>query len=76
MKAPGKVFLCGEYMALEGAKATLLSVSRSAKISVEKIESSENKFITSALEKEFLFKLNDQSEIEWINENPGQYGLF
>ena len=59
IKAPGKVFLCGEYMAIEGGKATLLSVSRSAEISVEKIESNKNKFITSALEKEFLFQLND-----------------
>tara|TARA_B100001939_G_C16863748_1_gene583092 strand:+ start:146 stop:1135 length:990 start_codon:yes stop_codon:yes gene_type:complete len=76
MTAPGKVFLCGEYMAIEGAKATLLSVSRSAEISIEKIESSENRFITSALEKEFLFQLNNRSEIEWINESPGEYGLF
>ena len=76
MTAPGKVFLCGEYMAIEGGKATLLSVSRSAEISIEKIESSENRFITSALEKEFLFQLNNRSEIEWIDESPGEYGLF
>ena len=61
MTAPGKVFLCGEYMAIEGGKATLLSVSRSAEISIEKIESIENRFITSALEKEFLFQLNNRS---------------
>ena len=61
---------------LKEVKATLLSVSRSAEISIEKIESSENRFITSGLEKEFLFQLNNRSEIEWINESPRIWFIF
>jgi len=76
VKAPGKIFLCGEYMAIEGAKATLLSVNRLAEVTIEKVDSNMSKFETSALEKEFLFELNDQSEVKWINESPKQFGLF
>ena len=63
-------------MAIEGANATLLSANRSVEVFIEKIDSNVNKFVSSASEKEFMFELNDQFEVEWIYENPMKFGIF
>ena len=63
-------------MAIEGGKATLLSASRLVDVSIEKIDSNVNKFVTSASEKDFMFELNNNSEIEWVHNNPKKFGTF
>ena len=52
--APGKIFLCGEYMATEGGKATLLSANRSVEVSIERNHTHDNRLYTSALKKDFI----------------------
>ena len=74
--APGKIFLCGEYMATEGGKATLLSANRSVEVLIERNHTNDNRLYTSALKKDFIFRINDRSEIEWIGDNPKKYGAI
>jgi len=74
--APGKIFLCGEYMATEGGKATLLSANRSVEVSIERNYTHDNRLYTSALKKDFIFRINDRSEIEWIGDNPNKFGAI
>ena len=74
--APGKIFLCGEYMATEGGKATLLSVNRSVEVSIERNHTHDNRLYTSALKKDFIFRVNNKFEVEWIGDNPNNFGAI
>ena len=74
--APGKVFLSGEYYALEGAGAIILSTKQRSKVSIEDHEKPYNLFYSSALEQSFQFSVNDNFEVDWIENDPENFGLF
>ena len=74
--APGKVFLSGEYLALEGSLATLLPTIQRAKIIIEENKCSANTLYSLPLDKSFTFDVNDSFHIEWLDGNPKELGLF
>ena len=74
--APGKVFLSGEYLALEGSLATLLPTIQRAKIIIEENKCSTNTLYSLPLDKSFTFDVNDSFHIEWLDGNPKELGLF
>ena len=74
--APGKVFLSGEYLALEGSLATLLATKHRAKIIIERSERSTNILYSLPLDKSFAFNVNDSFQIKWLDDNPNELGLF
>ena len=74
--APGKVFLSGEYLALEGSLATLLATKHRAKIIIERSERSTNILYSLPLDKSFAFDLNDSFQIKWLDDNPNELCLF
>ena len=74
--APGKVFLSGEYLALEGSSATLLATKHRAKIIIEPSKCSTNILYSLPLEKAFAFDVNDSFQIKWLDDNPNELGLF
>ena len=74
--APGKVFLSGEYLALEGGSAIILSTKQRSKISIEDHNKPYNLFYSSALDQSFPFSVSDNFEINWIENDPQGFGLF
>ena len=74
--APGKIFLSGEYLALEGSLSTLLPTKQKAKIIIEESKCSSNILYSLPLDKSFAFDVNDSFEIEWLHENPMEIGSF
>jgi len=74
--APGKVFLSGEYLALEEGSAIILSTKQRSKISIEDHNKPYNLFYSSALDQSFPFSVNDNFEINWIENDPQDFGLF
>ena len=74
--APGKVFLSGEYFALEGGSAIILSTKQRSKVSIEEHEKPYNLFYSSALDQSFQFSVNDNFEVNWIQNDPQGFGLF
>jgi len=74
--APGKVFLSGEYLALEGGSAIILSTKQRSKISIEDHNKPYNLFYSSAIDQSFPFSVNDNFEINWIENDPQNFGLF
>ena len=74
--APGKVFLSGEYLALEGASAIILSTKQRSIVSIEDHEKPYNLFYSSALDQYFEFSVNDHFEVDWVQNDPQEFGLF
>ena len=74
--APGKIFLSGEYLAIEGSLATVLPTKQRAKIIIEESKSSSNILYCLPLDKSFAFDVNDSFDIEWLDDNPMDMGLF
>ena len=74
--APGKIFLSGEYLAIEGSLATVLPTIQRAKIIIEESKSSTNILYSLPLDKSFAFDVNDSFDIEWLDDNPMDMGLF
>ena len=74
--APGKIFLSGEYLALEGSLSTLLATKQRAKIIIEQSKCSTNVLYSLPLDKSFAFDVNDSFDIEWLDEHPMEMGLF
>jgi len=74
--APGKVFLSGEYLALEEGSAIILSTKQRSKISIEDHNKPYNLFYSSALDQSFPFSVSDNFEINWIENDPQGFGLF
>ena len=74
--APGKVFLSGEYLALEGAAAIILSTKQRSKVSIEDHNKPYNLFYSSALDQSFPFSVNDNFEVDWVQNDPQGFGLF
>ena len=74
--SPGKIFLCGEYMAIEKGLSFLLSTNCSVQVSIEKAKRKKNIFFTSVLGKEYTFEITDKFDIKWLEKSPGKYGDF
>jgi len=74
--APGKVFLSGEYLALEGGSAIILSTKQRSKVSIEDHNKPYNLFYSSTLDQSFPFSVNDNFEIDWVENDPHDFGLF
>ena len=74
--APGKVFLSGEYLALEGGSAIILSTKQRSKVSIEDYNKPYNLFYSSALDQSFPFTVNDNFEVDWVENDPHDFGLF
>ena len=76
VSAPGKVFISGEYLALDGSIATLLTSKQRVKIKIEESELSCNVFYSLPTNKSFPFHVNDSFQIQWIRDNPHELGSF
>ena len=74
--APGKVFLSGEYLALEGGSAIILSTKQRSMVSIEDHKKPYNLFYSSALDQSFEFNVNDNFEVYWVEKDPQDFGLF
>jgi phosphomevalonate kinase len=74
--APGKVFLSGEYLALEGGSAIILSTKQRSRVSIEDHKKPYNLFYSSALDQYFEFSVNDNFEVDWVENDPQSFGLF
>ena len=72
--ASGKVFLSGEYMAMEGGRAMLLSMTQKARVSISNNNEKHNLFITSMSEYEYPFELDNQLNFNWLNQDPEGLG--
>ena len=74
--APGKVFLSGEYLALEGGSAIILSTKQRSRVSIEDHKKPYNLFYSSALDQYFEFSVNENYEVDWVENDPQSFGLF
>ena len=74
--APGKVFLSGEYLALEGGSAIILSTKQRSSVSIEDHEKPYNLFYSSVIDQYFEFSVNDNFEVDWVDNDPQSFGLF
>ena len=74
--APGKVFLSGEYLALEGGSAIILSTKQRSSVSIENHDKPYNLFFSSTLDQYFEFNVNDNFKVDWVENDPQSFGLF
>ena len=74
ISAPGKVFLSGEYLVVDGALATILSTRQRAKVIIEDNSQTENVLYSSPIDRNFPFLVDDNYCIKWIDNNPNQFG--
>ena len=72
--ASGKVFLSGEYMALEGGRAITLSTPQSAKVSISEINESNNLFLSSMSDQAYPFRIDENMSLIWLDEDPKHLG--
>ena len=76
VSSPGKIFLSGEYLALDGSKATILSSKQRVKIKIEESDLSSNLLYSLPTNKSFPFHVDDSFQIKWLHGNPEELGLF
>jgi len=76
VSAPGKVFISGEYLALDGSLATILSTKQRAKITIEDSNNTFNTLYSLPLGKSFDFNINNDFKIDWIKDDPKEMGSF
>jgi len=76
VSAPGKVFISGEYLALDGSLATILSTKQRAKITIEDSKNTFNVLYSLPSNKSFAFNVNNDFKIDWINDHPREVGSF
>ncbi len=72
--ASGKVFLSGEYMALEGGRAITLSTPQNAKVSISEINESNNLFLSSMSDQAYPFRIDENMSLIWLDEDPKHLG--
>jgi len=72
--ASGKVFLSGEYMALEGGRAITLSTPQSAKVSISEINEPNNLFLSSMSDQAYPFRIDEKMDLIWLDEDPKHLG--
>jgi len=76
VSAPGKVFISGEYLALDGSLATILSTKQRAKIIIEDSNNVFNVLYSLPLGKSFAFNVNNDFTVDWIDDDPEEMGSF
>ena len=76
VSSPGKIFLSGEYLALDGSIATILSSKQRVKVKIEESELSSNVLYSLPANQSFAFHVNDSFQIQWIHDNPNELGSF
>jgi len=74
--APGKIFLSGEYLVLDGALATIMSTKQRVKVTIEDMGDVDNIFYCSIIDQHFPFNVDSNYEINWLDKNPDEFGLF
>ena len=74
--APGKIFLSGEYLVLDGALATIMSTKQRVKVTIEDIQDIDNIFYCSIIDEYFPFNVDSNYQIKWEDKNPDKFGLF
>ena len=74
--APGKVFLSGEYFVLDGALATIMSTKQRVKVTIEDQTDIDNIFYCSIIDQYFPFSVSNKYQINWLDEDPGEFGSF
>ena len=72
--ASGKVFLSGEYMALEGGRAITLSTPQNAKVSISETNESNNLFLSSMSDQAYPFRIDENMSLIWLDEDPKHLG--
>ena len=61
--APGKIFLSGEYLVLDGALATIMSTKQRVKVTIEDIGDIDNIFYCSIIDQHFPFNVDNNYQI-------------
>ena len=74
--APGKIFISGEYLVLDGALATIMSTKQRVKATIEDIGDKDNIFYCSIINQHFPFNVDHNYQINWLDKNPDEFGLF
>ena len=72
--ASGKAFLSGEYMALEGGRAIILSTPQSAKVSIFENNEANNTLFSSMSDHGYPFLIDEKLKIIWLEEDPKLLG--
>ena len=72
--ASGKVFFSGEYMALEGGRAIILSTPQSAKVSISENNETNNILFSSMSDHSYPFLIDEEMQIAWLEEDPMHLG--
>ena len=72
--ASGKVFLSGEYMAIEGGRAITLSTPQNAKVSISKTNESNNLFLSSMSDQAYPFRIDENMSLIWLDKDPKHLG--
>ena len=68
--ASGKIFLTGEYMALEGGRSIILSTPQKTKVSLIENSGPNNLFSTSLSKVSYPFEIDEEAAIIWLKDNP------
>ena len=71
---PGKIVISGEYAVLDGSPAIVSTRKEKANITIQKSEKNHNIYSTSALEDIYPFKIENDSNVVWLEEDPGEFG--
>ena len=72
--ASGKVFFSGEYMALEGGRAIMLSTPQSAKVSISGSNEPDNLFFSSMSDQVYPFRIDENMRLIWLEQDPKHLG--
>tara|TARA_B100001250_G_scaffold254411_1_gene218871 strand:- start:24 stop:1007 length:984 start_codon:yes stop_codon:yes gene_type:complete len=72
--ASGKVFFSGEYMALEGGRAIILSTTQSVKVSISENNETNNILFSSMSDRSYPFLIDEEMKIVWLEEDPMRLG--
>ena len=72
--ASGKVFFSGEYMALEGGRALMLSTQQSAKVSISGSNEPNNLFLSSMSDQVYPFRIDENMRLIWLERDPKHLG--
>ena len=74
--ASGKIFLTGEYMALEGGRSIILSTPQKTKVSLIENNGPNNLFSTSLSKVSYPFEIGEEADIIWLKDNPLGLGII
>ncbi|MDC3239541.1 hypothetical protein OAU43_00225 [Gammaproteobacteria bacterium] len=72
--ASGKAFFSGEYMALDGGRAIILSTPQSAKVSISENNERINILFSSMSDRSYPFLIDEKKKIVWLEEDPKHLG--